>query len=185
MACGLSLILASRASPETKSSGAGDGARSFYFRHSTLTGPPGTLLRTAPLTTSSGTTVRVDGARSLRLLNETQDAAGRTRISGGMAFSPITHAPRGGRSFVAWAHPTRRPANVALSSSREPLQGMEPWLGAMLRRGWIVVATDYAGLRTPGTQRYLSGNDEANDVVDSVRAVRHVVGARAGKDWVA
>ena len=86
---------------------------------------------------------------------------------------------------MAWAHPTRSPANVAPSSSREPLQGMEPWLGAMLRRGWIVVATDYAGLGTPGTQRYLSGNDEANDVVDSVRAVRHVVGARAGKDWVA
>ncbi len=33
MACGLSLILASRASPETRSSGADDGARSFYFRH--------------------------------------------------------------------------------------------------------------------------------------------------------
>ena len=125
------------------------------------------------------------GERALRLLNVTRDSSGRPRVSGAMAFIPVGRAPRGGRPVVAWAHPTRSPENIAPSSSPDPLSGMEPWLHAIVRRGWIGVATDYMGLGTAGRQHYLGGAEEAGDIVDSVLAVHHPVGATASRQWVA
>ena len=46
------------------------------------------------------------------------------------------------------------------------------YLGHWLDRGYAVVASDYAGLGTPGLMNYLSGKVEANSIVDSVIAAR-------------
>jgi pimeloyl-ACP methyl ester carboxylesterase len=54
----------------------------------------------------------------------------------------------------------------------------------MLSLGWVVAATDYVGLGTPGTEAYLVGQDEARDVVNSVRAARSISQAQAGDRWV-
>jgi alpha-beta hydrolase superfamily lysophospholipase len=146
---------------------------------------PGTLLRTAPLTASDGSPVQIRGAKALRILYVTRSSTGQSRISGGMAFVPDSPVPAAGRPVVAWAHPTGSPVNVAPSRSADPLGGMEPWLSSMLKHGWIVVATDYSGLGTLGTQQYLNGGAEAADVVDSVIAARQISGAHAGVRWVA
>jgi pimeloyl-ACP methyl ester carboxylesterase len=53
----------------------------------------------------------------------------------------------------------------------------------MLDAGWVVVATDYVAMGTPGTPLYLVGASEARDVVNSVRAARQVPGADAGTRW--
>lgn len=44
------------------------------------------------------------------------------------------------------------------------------YLGAWMRQGYAIVATDYAGLGTPGEHPYLDGRVEAHNVVDAVRA---------------
>ena len=49
----------------------------------------------------------------------------------------------------------------------------------MLSRGYVVVATDYAGLGLPGVHAYLVGISEARSVLDSVRAARNLSGAHA------
>ncbi|MGB3198370.1 MAG: alpha/beta fold hydrolase [Saprospiraceae bacterium] len=54
------------------------------------------------------------------------------------------------------------------------------WINSMLSKGWVVVATDYAGLGTPGTEAYLIGQAEAHDVLNSVRAVQNIASAQAG-----
>jgi hypothetical protein len=53
----------------------------------------------------------------------------------------------------------------------------------MLEKGWVVTATDYAGLGTPGTEAYLVGQAEANDVLNSVRAAKNFNGSDAGNDY--
>lgn len=106
-------------------------------------------------------------------------------LSGGMLFVPTARAPVVGRPVVAWAHPTRAQTNVAPSSSSDPLLGMQPWLSTMINHGWDVVATDYAGLGTPGRQEYLNGLSEAHDVVFSVEAARSYHPALASAKWVA
>jgi hypothetical protein len=47
-----------------------------------------------------------------------------------------------------------------------------------------VVATDYLGLGIEGPPTYLVGEQEARDVVNSVRAARLFQNANAGSDWV-
>jgi pimeloyl-ACP methyl ester carboxylesterase len=52
-----------------------------------------------------------------------------------------------------------------------------PGLASFLANGWVVAATDYAGLGTQGTEEYLVGSAEAHDVLNSVRSARALTGA--------
>jgi len=54
----------------------------------------------------------------------------------------------------------------------------------MMKLGWIVTATDYAGLGTPGPNLYLVAEAEVRDVVNSVRAARNLVGTEASNRYV-
>src|SRR5262249_32356898 len=49
-----------------------------------------------------------------------------------------------------------------------------PALGDVLSRGWVVVATDYAGLGTAGPHPYLIGQGEGRSVLDGVRAAKQI-----------
>ncbi len=51
----------------------------------------------------------------------------------------------------------------------------------MVQRGWIVAATDYPGLGTPGPHPYLVGDSEGRAVLDSVRAAQSLAGKGAGR----
>jgi len=46
-----------------------------------------------------------------------------------------------------------------------------------------VTATDYAGLGTAGTSGYLVGDDEARDVLNSVRALKYIPSAHASTNF--
>jgi hypothetical protein len=146
---------------------------------------PGLLLRIAPLTNGVGNAVVLADASAYRILYTSESSTGKTVLSGGMLFVPRTRAPLAARPLVAWAHPTRAPSNVAPSSSLDPLNGMQPWLDMMIGYGWDVVATDYAGLGTPGRQEYLNGVSESRDLLYSVEAARSYRAARASANWVA
>jgi alpha-beta hydrolase superfamily lysophospholipase len=56
---------------------------------------------------------------------------------------------------------------------------MIPGLAGMLARGYVVVATDYPGLGTPGPHPYLFGTSEGRAVLDAVRAARAFAPAQA------
>jgi len=147
----------------------------FYLSPDALPGPPGTLIRTEPLD------VEVPGATALRMLYVTERPDGSPAISGGMVFIPDTPAPAGGRGVVAWAHPTVGMADsCAPSRSANPLRDTEDWLTQMMELGWVVTATDYAGLGTAGPDLYLVGQAEARDVVNSVRALKQIPNADPG-----
>lgn len=138
---------------------------------------PGALLRSEPL----GATI--EGGRAWRVLYRSERGDGRPSVSSGMVLAPRTGTPPpGGRPIVAWAHGT-----VGLGDACAPSRAADPlgqlaWAEGMLRAGFVVTATDYAGLGTPGTERYLVGADEARDVLNSVRAARAIPEAAAGTD---
>ncbi|MHB8967666.1 MAG: lipase family protein [Thermoleophilia bacterium] len=127
--------------------------------------------------------VDVPGGTGLRVLYLSELADGTAVVTSGMVFYPSTPSPEGGRPVVAWSHPTvGMGEQCAPSRSDAPLSDMT-WLDEMLKRGWVVTATDYAGLGTPGTEHYLVGRDEARDVINSVRAVRQLPQAAAGSRY--
>ena len=125
------------------------------------------------------------GGKGVRVLYLSELADGNKTVASGMVFYPSGPVPEGGRPVVAWAHPTVGMGDqCAPSRSENPIADMS-WLADMIRRGWVVTATDYAGLGTPGIEHYLVGRDEARDVINSVRAARQIEAAAAGSRYAA
>ncbi len=126
--------------------------------------------------------IPIDGGSGVRVLYRTQKADGSFTFSSGMVFIPSqpTTSPR---PVVAWAHGTigmgDRCAPTRLS---DPIANLD-WISSMLKLGWVVTATDYAGLGTEGTEQYLVGASEAHDVLNSVRAARQIPGSQAGNQF--
>ena len=126
----------------------------------------------------------VDGLTVTSILYQSTGLDGRPIPVSGFVVVPDGPAPEGGRPIVAWAHPTTGVADkCAPSRGSNPLARI-PGLAAMLARGWMVAATDYPGLGTPGVHPYLVGTSAGRSVLDSVRAARQVVGRSAGNRFV-
>lgn len=119
------------------------------------------------------------GSRVWRILYTSERADGTRTVSSGSVFVPDGPAPAGGRPVLAWAHGTLGMGDACAPSRSDPQSDMTTWLPLAMANGWAVVATDYAGLGTPGVLRYLIGADEARDVINSVRAIRGFTPAAA------
>lgn len=151
----------------------------FYTPPDPLPGGPGTMIRMEPLG------VDVPGASAYRMLYVSERPDGTLAASGGMLFIPTTPAPAEGRPVVAWAHGTLGLGqSCAPSRSSDPLGDMANWLDQMMQLGWVVAATDYVGLGTPGPNLYLIAQSEVRDEVNAVRAARNVPEADAGSRYV-
>jgi hypothetical protein len=99
----------------------------------------------------------------------------------GVVIIPGGPAPPGGRPIIAWAHPTSGVVPHCAPSLAifffQQVQGLRE----MVRRGYIVAATDYPGLGTAGPHPYLVGISEGRAVLDSVRAARNLAQDEAQK----
>ena len=121
------------------------------------------------------------GGVGWRILYVSQDAGGTKVLASGLVFAPRGGVvPAQGRPVVAWAHPTVGMADRCAPSRTADVESDVPGLANFLASGWVVAATDYAGLGTAGTEQYLIGLAEAHDVLNSVRAARALPAARAG-----
>jgi len=120
-----------------------------------------------------------DGARAYRVVYHSKDGAGAPIDVTGVVIVPTGPAPPGGRDIVAWAHGTSGIADSCAPSTNSWLFGSIAGLSDLLKRGYIVAATDYQGLGGPGPHPYLVGPSAAHSVLDAVRAVRSVPRALA------
>lgn len=142
-------------------------------------GKPGTLLAR----------VQLDPALSLpaagqayRILYATTDVHGKPATSTAAVFVPRKPAPRGGYPVIAWAHGTTGLGDDCTPSALPRSDRDRDYLDHWLKQGYAVVATDYAGLGTPGLMSYLSGEVSAHSVVDSVKAA-HQMGLPLSPKW--
>ena len=137
--------------------------------------PVGSLLRSEPV---GGVPA---GGRGWRVLYVSQSSSGAKVVTSGLIFAPGHGAvPSGGRPVVAWAHPTVGMGDQCAPSRTTNVESDVPGLANFLASGWVVAATDYAGLGTAGTEQYLIGAAEAHDVLNSVRAARAIRATHAG-----
>ena len=137
-------------------------------------GAPGEVLRIEPDPDGP------PGARSMRILYRSTGLRGEPIAVSALVVIPDGPAPAAGRNVVAWAHPTTGVVRDCAPSLQPDWRKTIPGLERMVEAGWVVVATDYPGLGTPGVHPYLVGESEARAVVDSVRAVRRMPEAAAG-----
>jgi hypothetical protein len=140
-------------------------------------GAQGEVVRSEPMT------LDIQNGTATRVLYRTQRADGSVTFSSGMIFVPNNTNAGSPRPVVAWAH-----GSVGMGRQCAPSRIKNPvvnigWVNGMLKRGWVVTASDYAGLGTPGIEGYLVGGDEARDVLNSVRATRDLPAAQAGSTF--
>jgi len=159
---------------------AGAHAQSDFYRatEQELAGRPGTLIRQEPM---PGAPLQAD---AYRVLYRSTGLEGEPIAVSGIVIIPAGPAPVGGRPIIAWAHPTTGIVpHCAPSLAIFAFQQMQG-LREMVRRGYIVAATDYPGLGTAGPHPYLVGNSEGRAVLDSLRAA-HALGGRSASRRVA
>ena len=94
---------------------------------------------------------------------------------------PEAPVPAGGRKVVAFTHGTVGIArDCAPSLQRGAIAQVIEGIGEFVASGYVVAATDYQGLGTPGPHPYLVGRVEAMNALDSVRAAHRLRQAHAG-----
>ena len=169
----------------------------FYVQTDTLNPngkPLGTVLASAPLAST------IPGSQAWRIAYVSSDAAGRRTVVTGLIAAPIGRAPKGGRPLMAWAHGTTGTARrCGPSQMPQPAQPLNqyllpsgtsysdfglPGMEMFLRRGYVIVATDYQGLGGPGDHQYAQTVTNGRDVINALRAARAFKPAGAGEQAI-
>ena len=143
--------------------------------HEIIAAKPGTILRVWPQVGGS-----VENAKAYRILYRSTGLNGEPiAVSGAVLFREEA-TPRVKRDVIAWAHPTTGVVEKCAPTLLPDLSGTIAGIEEMLDRGFVIAATDYAGLGGQGMHPYLIGVSEARAVLDSVRAARQLPDAAAG-----
>ena len=168
--------------------GCGGGSGDAALDPTTTTAAPGTIAAPTPSTAAAddgeppGTVLAserldapaIDGT-VWRVRYRSTSVAGRPVEVTGIVAQPSGDAPDGGHPVLAWAHGTSGVADECAPSAA----GADGVLGlqAMLDAGYVVAASDYEGLGTPGVHPYLVSASEGRSVLDAARAAREMADA--------
>ena len=144
--------------------------------------PPGTPIWTERVAAP-------EGALAWRVLYHSRSVRDEDIAVSGLVVVPDRAPPPGGFPVIGYAHGTTGLADSCAPSRRaEVIEGapaadvrgdlpLPPFWDA----GYVVAATDYEGLGTPGPHPYLVGGSEARSVLDSIRVARALPEAHAGE----
>ncbi len=143
----------------------------FYDNVSPLPpAPPGTLIRSEQFddySLSSGISVT-------RLMYHSRSSSGEDVAVSGVVLVPDGKAPAGGRPIIAWAHGFQGVARQCAPSLLQNL-GEGSYFSMYVKLGYVVVATDFAGLGTRSQAAYLNARSNGLDVIYSVAAARSAI----------
>ena len=118
------------------------------------------------------------GAATYRILYLSESVQGDPIAVSGLAAVP---KPAGeDRPVLSWAHGTTGLADECAPSKETVAGQTEQLIERFLGDGWIVTATDYEGLGTPGLHPYIAGISEGRGTLDAVLAAKQLPDARAG-----
>ncbi len=126
----------------------------------------------------------VEGGRVWQVLYRSESLTGDPIAVSGWIAVPDGPAPDEGRPVLAWAHGTKGVADICAPTQAQTPDDEIPYLEDFLARGFVVTASDYEGLGTPGLHPYTVGESEAHAVLDSARAAQRFVADGVGDDVI-
>ena len=160
----------------------------FYAPPSPL--PPaehGAVIRSRPLTNSAALP---SAARNLLVLYHSKSIDGRDIAVSGTIAIPAGEPPAGGWPMTTWTHGTTGIGPACAPSKDTPTGPEHTFLGMKqvlmddyVKRGYVVVATDYEGLGGPGLHPFLQGVSAGRGALDIMRAAR-AIDPRIGTRYV-
>ena len=140
------------------------------------------------LISSEKITTSLTGAQAFRIRYRSSDLHGKDTESTGLVITPSEHQEY--RKVLTWAHgttgigdagcpsnqpdPARELVTYFQSGSTTQIDYGIPGLQKFVDEGWIVVATDYQGLGTPGVHQYTVNRTNALDALNIVHAAREM-----------
>jgi len=139
-------------------------------------GDPGSVIWARPLPD------RIGGGTAWQVLYRSSAENGDPVGVSGLVVVPPGPPPPAGRRVVALAHSTTGLADACAPSRALATPGtaggqeVAAVASGVLAQGWVLAATDYRGLGTPGTHPYLVGQLAGRDVLDVARAARQLPG---------
>ncbi|HVA02953.1 MAG TPA: lipase family protein [Acidimicrobiales bacterium] len=169
----------SAGAPKTVADNVGaTGIPAFYTPPNPLPpGAPGAIIRTEKVTGVPGVPAT---ATVWRVLFHSRSIYGADIAESGYIVVPGGTSPKGGYPILTWAHGTTGFAGICAPSLFTSQGGVGPYvvpgLSDYLKAGFVVAATDYEGLGTPGIHPYLLGASEGRGVLDAARAARLLPG---------
>ena len=144
---------------------------------------PGTLLQAREVAPDPSL-ARI-GARLWQVRYASRSVLGDVPVEvSGVVIEPAGEPPPGGWPVVSYAHGTTGLADACAPSRSSTLLGQLSVVLPLVERGYVVTATDYEGLGTPGPHPYLQPVSEARGVIDAVGAARDLL-PRTSQQWVA
>ncbi|MEX1217137.1 MAG: alpha/beta fold hydrolase [Acidimicrobiales bacterium] len=138
-------------------------------------GEPGALLKSEPVAAPG-----LNGTMS-RVMYHSTTIDGEDIAVTGLIIIPNGTAPSGGWPIITWAHGTTGLAD-ACAPSLKPDEFVSLANG-LLNAGYLIVATDYEGLGTPGLHPYIVGESQARGTLDIVRMAQNFPNANASKRY--
>jgi pimeloyl-ACP methyl ester carboxylesterase len=158
---------------------AGPAGDAFYTPPSPLPkGPRGSVIWTRPL---DGTMALPSAAKNILVLYRSVGGKGESAAVSGTISIPQGAPPRGGWPVITWTHGTTGLAPVCAPSrdtDRGPEHGyiavIRTLLDSFVQKGYVIVASDFAGLGTPGDHPFLQGIPTGRNALDMLRAAKMV-----------
>jgi len=138
-------------------------------------GKPGELINSEPVEVPG-----LNGALS-RVMYHSTNINGQDIAVTGLVLIPKGTAPSGGWPVITWAHGTAGIAD-ACAPSLKP-DSLAATANGLLAAGYLVVASDFEGLGTPGRHPYIVGESEARGTLDIVRLAQSFPNANASKRY--
>ena len=161
----------SAAAPNEPSRYRGTTAGFYRVPSSVRRGPHGTLVRFQRLPD-------LEHGRVFRIMYKSRSVGGDRVLVTGRVVIPKDDGEH--RVVLSWAHGTAGIAN-SCAPSKQSLSSVAAFINVFLQRGWIITATDYEGLGTPGRHPYIAGISEGRSTLDAIRAAAQLPHARAGR----
>ncbi|WP_238995021.1 lipase family protein [Gordonia sp. JH63] len=164
------------------------GAGGVEYRVDTEGTSPGAL-RAAETMPLLDRRVRANSQLALRVRYVSTDGrtGAQTEVWGAF-FAPRGPAPAGGRRVIVLPHGTSGVLGECGVTLRSDLGDLAVTAAGWLELGYVVAVPDYQGLGIPGegrpTHPYLDARTAGRNVIDAVRAARHLVPG-TGTSWAA
>jgi hypothetical protein len=118
----------------------------------------------------------IDGVAAYRIMYLSESLQGEPIAVTGTALVPEAEALDGGWPVIAHSHGTTGLADQCAPSRNFPGRGGELSLLSSVADRYVVAATDYEGLGTPGLHPYLVGESEGRSTMDAARAAAQLPG---------
>ncbi len=153
-----------------------DGLPKFYAVPGSIPSEPGKIIKAQRVKAPT-----IDGT-VFRVMYTSTDLEDQAIPVTGTIIVPSGPAPKGGYPVLTAAHGTAGMADEC-APSIDPISNPDE-TNMLLVQGWVITATDYQGLGTPGLHPYIAGENAGRNTIDIARAAGTFKAAHANSDYV-